>query len=208
MPQRDTKVSVFAPWDDGGYVVVDVPEAIFSNLGLTYLAHTHIPTLWDSQGTTLPRLEWQRHTDGSFTSERTLPNGIAFGAGVRPTTTELRMDLWLRNGTNKKLTSLRVQNCVMLGFAPGFAAQTTTNKVFQSPYAAARSDDGRRWVITAWTPVQRCWGNELCPCLHSDPQFPDCAPGETQRLRGWLSFYEGTNIQAEFQRIESAGWRK
>lgn len=48
-PQRETKVSIFPPWSGGGYVVVDVPEAIFSDLGLTYLAHTHIPTIWDSQ---------------------------------------------------------------------------------------------------------------------------------------------------------------
>ncbi len=51
-PQRDTKVSVFPPWSEGGYIVVDVPEAIFSNLGLTYLAHSHIPTIWDSQSVT------------------------------------------------------------------------------------------------------------------------------------------------------------
>jgi hypothetical protein len=56
--------------------------------------------------------------------------------------------------------------------------------------------------------VQRCWGNELCPCLYSDPQFPDCLPGEIQRLRGWLSFYEGAEAQTEFKRIEATGWRK
>lgn len=208
LPQRETKVSVFAPWDDGGHVVVDVPEAIFSNLGLTYLAHTHIPTIWDTQGITLPKLEWRHRADGTLDSERTLPNGIAFGARVRPTPTEVRMELWLRNGTQSRLTGLRVQNCVMLGYAPGFSAQTTTNKVFQSPYAAVRSDDGRRWIITAWDPVQRCWGNEQCPCLHSDPQFPDCQPGETQRLRGWLSFCEGVEIDAELKRIEATGWRR
>jgi hypothetical protein len=96
----------------------------------------------------------------------------------------------------------------MLGGAPGFVAQTVTNKLFQSPYAAVYSDDGRRLILTAWDPVQRCWGNELCPCLHSDPQFPDCEPGETVRLRGWLSFYEGTNITEEFKRIERTGWRR
>lgn len=208
MPQRDTKVSVFTPWDEASYVVVDVPEAIFSNLGLTYLAHTHIPTLWEAQGITLPRLEWQRQADGGLESERTLPNGIAFGAAVKPTPSEVRFALWLRNGTAATLTGLRVQNCVMLAGARGFAAQTLTNKVFQSPYAAACADDGRRWVITAWDPVQRCWGNEQCPCLHSDPQFPDCAPGATVRVRGWLSFYEGTELEAECRRIEATGWRR
>ncbi len=208
MPQRETKVSVFPPWNDGGYVVVDLPEAIFSNLGLTYLAHTHIPTLWDLQGITLPRLEWIRRADGTLHNERTLPNGIVFGAHVTPTPSEVRMELWLRNGTPDKLTGLRVQNCVMLGYAAGFTAQINTNQIYQSPYAAVRSDDGQRWVITAWDPVQRCWGNEQCPCLHSDPQFPDCEPGETRQLRGWLSFYQGTDIEAELQRIEATGWRR
>ncbi len=54
-PQRETKISVFTPWDEQSYVVVDVPEAIWSNLGLIYLAHTHVATIWDQQGVTLPR---------------------------------------------------------------------------------------------------------------------------------------------------------
>ena len=49
-PQRGTKLSLVPPWKDGGYVVLDLPEAIFSNLGLTFLAHTHIPTLWTREG--------------------------------------------------------------------------------------------------------------------------------------------------------------
>jgi hypothetical protein len=39
-PRRETKVSVFTPWDASSDVVVDVPEAIFSNFGLIFLAHT------------------------------------------------------------------------------------------------------------------------------------------------------------------------
>lgn len=206
-PQRETKLSVFTPWDDTGYVVVDLPEAIFSNLGLIYLAHTHVPTIWDARNITLPRQEWRRDADGSFHSERTLPNGISFGADVRPEPTAVRMALWLRNGTKEPLTGLRVQNCVMLARAAGMNAQTNANKVFQAPYAAVRSDDGRRWVITAWSPHLRCWGNQDCPCLHSDPQFADCAPGETVRLRGWLSFYEGENIHDELRRIDQTGGR-
>jgi len=44
--------------------------------------------------------------------------------------------------------------------------------------------------------------------LHSDPQFPDVPPGETRRLKGWLSFYEGDDIDAELRRIDQTGWRK
>jgi hypothetical protein len=208
LPQRETKFSVFSPWAGGGYVVADVPEAIFSNLGLTYLAHTHLPTIWDQQGTQLARLEWNRRPDGSLDCERTLPNGIAFGSRVVPAADAVHLELWLRNGTRDQLTSLRVQNCVMLKAAAGFAAQTLTNKVFQAPYAAARSEDGRRWIITGWDPCDRCWGNDQVPCLHADPKFPDCPPGETVRLRGWLSFYEGADLKGELKRIEQTAWRQ
>ena len=84
VPQRDTKVSIFAPWDPHSYAVVDVPEAIWSNLGLTYLAHTHIPTIWDKLSKTLEPLEWQLNKDGSLVFERKLPNGIIFGSRVTP----------------------------------------------------------------------------------------------------------------------------
>ncbi|HTI50560.1 MAG TPA: hypothetical protein VL475_06410, partial [Planctomycetaceae bacterium] len=207
-PQRETKVSVFTPWDDASYVVVDVPEAIWSNLGLTYLAHTHVPTVWSKQGIELPKQEWNRRADGTFDSERKLPNGIVFGTRVVPGRDAVRMDLWLTNGTAEPLTDLRVQNCVMLKGAAGFEEQSNDNKVFQKPYCAARSKAGNRWVITAWEPCHRPWGNAKCPCLHSDPKFPDCAPGATQRLRGWLSFYEGTDIEGEFRRIDATGWKE
>lgn len=204
-PQRETKVSVFTPWDDTAYVVADVPEAIWSNLGLTYLAHTHVDTIWSARGVTLPRQEWRRAADGGLTAERTLPNGIAFGAAVRPGADAVRMELWLRNGTPEQLTGLRVQNCVMLKGAPEFAA--STNRVLRPPFAAAGDAAGRRWVITAWEPPHRAWANPPVPCIHADPQFPDCAPGETVRVRGWLSFFAGADVAAEFTRIEGAGWR-
>lgn len=206
-PQRETKVSVFMPWDDASYVVVDVPEAIWSNLGLMYLAHTHVPTVWTKQNVDLPPLEWNRRDDGSFDIERKLPNGVVFGAKVAATKDAVRMELWLTNGSKEKLSDLRVQNCVMLKGAAGFEKQTNDNKVFSGPYVACKSPDGKRWIITAWDPLHRGWANAPCPCLHSDPKFPDCAPGETKRLRGWLSFYEGSDIEAEFKRIEKTGWR-
>src|SRR5712692_9411888 len=65
-PQRETKISVFTPWDPNSYVVVDFPEALWSNLGLTYLAHTHVATLWTNQNVTLEPLEWNRPADGTL----------------------------------------------------------------------------------------------------------------------------------------------
>jgi hypothetical protein len=206
-PQRETKVSVFTPWDEKSYVVVDVPEAIWSNLGLIYLAHTHVPTIWSKRKIALEPLEWRRHADGTLDIRRKLPNGISFGATITPTARAVRMELWLTNGTKKRLTDLRVQNCVLLKGAAGFARQSNDNKVFSGPYTACKSAGGKRWVITAWDPVHRPWANPKCPCLHSDPKFPDCEPGETRRLKGWLSFYEGTDIKAELRRIDKTGWR-
>jgi hypothetical protein len=201
-PQRDTKFSVFTPWDPTSYVVVDLPEAVWSNLGLTYLAHTHIDTIWDRPGYRLPALEWTRHDDGTLTHERALPNGIVFGAKVVPRERRVDMELWLRNGSDETLTNLRAQNCVMLKGAAGFARQAGENKISSPPFVACRAEDGRRWIITAWAPLDRVWENPPVPCMHSDPKFPDCAPGETVHAHGSLWFYEGDDVEAELERLK------
>ena len=206
-PQRETKLSVFCPWDDHSYVVMDVPEAIWSNLGLTYLAHTHVPTIWERDKVTLEQMEWTVLDDGSYSLNRSLPNGIEFGTTAKARADHIEMTMSLKNGTTEPLSDLRVQNCVMLKAAEGFHQQTNDNKQFVDGYAVAGSPDGTRWIISGWDPIHRAWGNAPCPCLHSDPKFPDCAPGVTQHLRGWLSFYQGTDLKSELKRIESTGWR-
>lgn len=206
-PQRDTKISVFAPWDESSYVVADIPEAIWSNLGLTYLAHSHIETLWSRQDLVLPPVEWNRRADGTLDFERTLPNGIGFGTRVVPGPASVLMESWIRNGTGETLTQLRLQNCVMLKGVSEFALQSDVNKIFRGPYAACRSEDGKRWVITAWDPLDATWQNPNVPCIHSNGRLADCPPGATVRARGWLSFYEGTDIQAELDRIDRQHWR-
>ena len=194
-PQRETKVSIFAPWDDDDYVVADVPEAIWSNLGLTYLAHTHVDTVWSKKKVVLEKLEWDRKTDGSLVMERELPNGIRFGTKVMPGKELVRMEMWLRNGSSKKLTGLRVQNCVMLKNAKKFNRQTDENKLLKDGWCACRSEDGKRWIVTGWQPIHRAWANTRVPCLHADPQFPDCEPGKTVWLRGYVSFFEGKDME-------------
>jgi hypothetical protein len=211
-PRRESKVSVFTPWENGGYVVVDVPEAIWSGPDgtreLLYLAHTHVPTIWDKRGIELEPLEWTREHSGVLSIHRALPNGVSFGARIMPAKGEVRMELSISSGTKAPLTGFKVQNCVMLKAAAGLDSRTSENKVLDSPYVACRNADGRRWIITAWKPCVSAWANPPCPCLHSDPQFPDCAPGETKRIRGWLSFDEGTDVKSEFQRIDASPWWK
>jgi peptidoglycan/xylan/chitin deacetylase (PgdA/CDA1 family) len=166
-PQRETKVSVFAPWEGGGYAVADVPEAIWFEAGgkrqLLYLAHSHVPTVWDARGVTLPPLEWARNADGTLTAQRRLPNKVTFTARVWPGPEGVKMELAVRNGTGETLRGLRVQVCVLLGGLAGFGARTNANKVFARPFAACRDASGRRWVVTGWEPCVRAWGNALSP---------------------------------------------
>jgi peptidoglycan/xylan/chitin deacetylase (PgdA/CDA1 family) len=207
-PQRETKVSVFAPW--GGYVVADVPEAVWFAPGgkreLLYLAHTHVPTLWDKQNVRLEPLEWVRDKDGSLHVVRTLPNKVTLASRVTPGKDGVRMEFKVTNGTTEKLTGLDVQMCVMLAGLPGFAERTNDNKVFAKPFAACRDQTGKRWVITGWEECGRAWGNPPCPCLHSDPRIPDVPPGESRAVRGWVSFYKGADIEGELKRLKSVAF--
>ncbi|MBL8179345.1 MAG: hypothetical protein JNK48_32000, partial [Bryobacterales bacterium] len=187
-PMRGTKASVFLPWEGGGYVVVDVPEAIFVDRKLIFLAHTHIPTIWDDQNIVIPNQDWIRDDTGGLRSLWTLPNKVQFGAKISTASGAAEMELWLTNGTGDPLTGLRTQVCVMLKGAPGFTAQTAENKVFGAGRASVRSSDGRRLIHTEWTGAGRIWGNPRCPCMHSDPVLPDCGPGETVRQTGRIWF--------------------
>jgi len=209
-PQRETKASVFAPWPDGGYAVADVPEAVwFEPAGkpeLLYLAHTHVPTVWDRQKATLEPLEWTRHEDGSLTLTRTLPNRVTLNSKVVPGKAGVRMEFRFTNGTDEKLTGLRVQMCVMLAGLAGFEGRTNANKVFAAPFAACQDATGKRWVVVGWERCGRAWGNPPCPCLHADPVVEDCPPGQSRSVRGWLSFYEGTDIDAELKRLRTTAF--
>ena len=195
-PQRETKISVFPPWKEGGYVVIDVPEAIFSNLGLIYLAHTHVPTIWDKQPTPLPRLEWSEIENG-LSVRRDLPNGIVFKSTVTKTPSGVEMTIDLTNGTLEKLTGLRVQVCTMLKVAVGFQSQEPLESIIHDSLIAVRARGTDRWIITRWEPNQRVWQNPPVPCIHSDPIFPDCKPGETVSVSGSLRFYEGSDVRSE-----------
>jgi len=198
--RRGTKASVFLRWDETSYVVVDLPEAIFSQKGLLFLAHTDVPTIWDEQNIIIDNIDWTREPDGSLRHERVLPNKIGFGAAIQPKEGAVQMELWLHNGTDEPLTRLRTQICNLLKGAGEFNDQTTTNKVFRCPSAAAHSADGKRWICTAWEQCGRAWGHPLTPCLHADPVLPDCPPGQTVRVRGRIWFYEGDQIDRELER--------
>ncbi len=110
------------------------------------------------------------------------------------------MRIELTNGTDADLSGLRVQVCAMLKGAVGFNWQQPLETIIEGPTIAIRGMDQReqptnRWIVTQWTPNQRVWTNPPVPCIHSDPIFPDCAPGETVTISGTLRFYEGDDIR-------------
>ena len=61
-------------------------------------------------------------------------------------------------------------------------------KNLTAPQAITKSTDGQRTITTEWEDCGRVWGTDRCPCMHSDPKFPDCPPGETVRRTGRLWF--------------------
>jgi hypothetical protein len=200
-PLRGTKASIFLPWDPTAYAVVDLPEAIFSNLGLIFLAHTHLPTVWNDQNMVMENVDWQRGADGSLSFKRKLPNfAFTLGASIRAAEGHVEMEVWLQNFSAQPLTGLRTQVCVMLKGAPGFNRQSNDNKLFREPVAATRAEGSNRWVLTAWERCGRARGNPPVPCMHSDPVLADCPPAETVRVRGRLWFYEGDDIEREMER--------
>ena len=210
-PQRETKVSVFAPWKDGGYLVVDLPEAVWhqpdGKRELLYLAHTHVPTIWDKQEVRLPLLEWNRDQRNSLSLTREFPNKVSMTSRVKGTAEGAQLEFSVTNGSAEKLTGLHIQMCGMLKGLTGFSQQTNDNKIFQSPFAACKDQTGKRWVILGFDHCKRAWGNAPCPCLHADPQVPDCLPGETQTVHGWVSFFEGDEIAGELKRLEKIAFQ-
>jgi len=185
---RGSKVSVFAPWPGGGYAVVDLPEAIFSNLGLLFLAHTHVPTVWDAQHVLIENRDWKIQPDGALSNLWELPNQVRFGASVRPTPDGADLELWLENGTAGPLSGLRTQVCVMLKGLPGLNAQTNDNKTFHADTAVASDTAAGRSVMIAFDHCGLAWGNPKCPCIHADPVFPDCPAGGRVTVNGRLRF--------------------
>ena len=127
-PMRGTKASIFLPWDPASYVVVDLPEAIFSNLGPDVLgAHPH------SHGLERQEPDFGKHRLGAgrgreleFAMDASEFCDLRGGHSAQGKCVE--MELWLRNFSGADLTGMDAsaglpsQICVMLKGAPEFDA--------------------------------------------------------------------------------------
>ena len=110
------------------------------------------------------------------------------------------------------IVCLTVSSALALEPIPDKLIVLTFDDSVKSQFAVVRPvllkyEFGATFFITAWKPCQSTWFNAPCPCMHSDGQFPDCKPGETHRLQGWFSFYEGKDVEAELKRIDATLWQ-
>ncbi|QXD23192.1 polysaccharide deacetylase family protein [Opitutia bacterium ISCC 51] len=197
-PMRGTKLSIFLPWDKRQYAVLDVPEALFCQLGVTFLGHTHVPTIWDKDKITIENSDWSMTQAGDYENEWKLPNGMEVRVLVKPLRDSVEMELEVYNGSDVDMEFINGQVYIMLKGAHEFDLQTRDNKVLTDKIAAVHSEDKTRWILTEWDQLRRTWDNPQCPCVHFDPILNPCKVGETVRVKGRIWFYEGTEIPAEY----------
>jgi len=202
-PMRGTKASAFLPWNSDEYIVIDLPEAVSTQYGLTFLGHKHIPTVFDFQCVQIPNHDWEILENGCLKNVWELPNNMTIRSEIIPGNKTIDLSLSLFNGSQDTVfNDLKTQVCLMFKNASDFNEQTNDNKIFKCPYTAIHSKDSTKWIITAWDNCINAWGNEDCPCMHADPIFPDCKPAETVHLFGKIWFYEGNDIHAELDKIK------
>jgi hypothetical protein len=203
-PMRGTKASAFLPWSDKDYIIIDLPEAVSTQYGLTFLGHKHIPTVFDYQRIPIENHDWEVLNDGGLRNVWMLPNNMEIRSEIHPGSKHIDLQLFLHNGTSDTIfTDLKSQICIMFRNASEFNTQSNENKIFDCPITAIHSTDSSKWIITGWDYCINAWGNEDCPCMHADPLFPDCKPGETVQLSGKIWFYEGSNIYSKIKGLKA-----
>jgi len=193
-PMRGTKLSVFLPWDNSQYAILDLPEAIFYQSGLAFLGHTHVPTMWDYKQSLIENSDWMISDDATCQNSWELPNGIEIFAIVTPLRDSVEMELIIKNGSDEDMEFINGQVCIMLKGAHNFDELTNDNKTLTDNVAAVRSESGNRWILTHWDQLRRTWGNPRCPCLHFDPILDPCPAGETVSVKGRIWFQEGEQL--------------
>jgi hypothetical protein len=114
------------PWGNDDFLWLDFPEAIFSDQGLLYLSHVN--SQFPSMFPDLAKVEWQE-CDGEIRYQRTLPNLVSFRgviSGNGQQSVDLRIQVF--NGSNKTLTTIRLQTCLFMRAYYPLSAYTLSNK--------------------------------------------------------------------------------
>jgi hypothetical protein len=119
------------PWLTQDYIWMDFPEAIFTDQGLLFLSHINppFPQLFPNE----PHVPW-KYIAGGISFERTLPNKIAFGGSlIKTDVSTVSLQLYIRNGSDKDLTAIKLQTCAFLRASFEFSDFTTHNKFVHLP---------------------------------------------------------------------------
>ncbi len=185
-PRRGTKAMAFLPWDPDSFVIIDVPEVIFSGRRILHMSHTDQPSIWDERNMVIEDRDWIRNGE-ALESKWIMPDTLDYGARVTPAANNaIDLELWITNKSNETFTQLRLMSCILLKWAKGLNELTAANKELTKTYA--RVSDAGHSVTIEWENAGRTWGNPKIPCMHCDPLIPDCKPGETVRAHGKLTF--------------------
>ena len=126
-------------WPSQDYIWLDFPEAVFTSQGLIFLSHINpgIDTVFHD----LPRVAWVESQEGLL-FERTLPNGIVFGGGLRKRDANaVDLELHIRNGSAEPLKDITLQTCAFLRAIGEFGDYTRDNKFVHVP--------GQGWISIA-----------------------------------------------------------
>lgn len=97
-------------------------------------------------------------------------------------------------------------NADMGWFQPGSGPGRIVNELADPPLVAVHEKgNDRRWVATMWDPARMLFSNPTLPCIHSDPQPPDCPPGETTSASGVILFHDGDASSLKARALELMG---
>ena len=80
----------------------------------------------------------------------------------------------------------------MSWFRPGSGPGRIVRERAAPPLIAVRSlHNPERWLAIIWRPARMVFSNNSIPCIHSDPQPPDCPPGAVSTAEGLILFHQG-----------------
>ena len=211
-PTGSQRSASFHPGKKRGYVVVDVPEAIWSGprpSTRTALLGSYTRTHQMGQAGNFPGTAGMEasHRWNVFSCTRTLPNQVKFGARVQPTANALQMELWITNGTDKTLTGtgctkLRdAQICTR--FQPvDNREQPAVESLCSPPQSSGQSLADSLPGSTAYDPgVIRS-----APVCTATRSFPIANLEKPSNSKAGSLFTKGPILKKKFERIRQLGW--
>ena len=116
------------------------------------------------------------------------------------------MEFRVTNGSAEKLTGLRVQMCVMLAGLTGFDAADERQQGVRRPVRRVQGRDRQAVGHHRLGAVRAGVGQPAVPVPARRPGGRGLPPGESRSVRGWLSFYEGADIDAELKRLSGVAF--